>query len=322
MKRILGVVALVLGAFLLMLGALSKFYIYDQLALAPLDTNSTSTSETIQDAEYFDIAGGLKVTTGPLRSVRVTVADKELSAEASKDLGADIAVYDTFSQVDKPDFDFGSGETALSASHEIIAFDRVTGETVEWDKTRIMTGGLTVRGNHKGLFFKFPFNTQKKTYQFWDGSIKEATDAVFDGEDTIDGLKVYRFVQTIEPTKIGTTAIPGALIGDERPNVVLDRMYSNVRTLEVEPETGAIIRGGESQDSWFELNGERKLTATTASLSYTEDYVQANVDDISGQAFALRTIRTTLPLWGSIIGVLLIIGGFFLARKPKEASAE
>lgn len=317
MKRILGIVAVALGAFLLVLGALSKFYIYDQLAVAPLDTNSTSTSETVEDAQYFDVAGGLKPATGPLRSVRVTVADVEKSKEASDDLGRDIAVYDTYSQTDTPDFDFGSGETPLSGSHEIVAFDRVTGETVDWEGSRSTSGGLTVRGAFKGLYFKFPFNVQKETYQFWDGSVKEATDAVFDGEDTIDGLKVYRFVQTIEPVKIGTFAVPGALIGDERPTVVTDRYYSNVRTLEVEPETGAIIRGGESQDSYLELNGKRVLTLTEATLQYTPDYVADNVEEYKFLSTALGTVRTTLPIYGSLAGLLLIIVGFVLTRGTK-----
>ena len=40
MSKKLGTVALFLGAFLLALAALSKFYMYDRLAVVPLNTKS------------------------------------------------------------------------------------------------------------------------------------------------------------------------------------------------------------------------------------------------------------------------------------------
>lgn len=319
MGKKLGLVALVLGAFLVVLAGLSTFYMYDRLAVVPDNNQTTSISQTApgEDAEYLDVGaeGGPAVVTGPLKSTRIVQGNVELSEEASEDTGRDIAVWDTFTCTDTPDFDCGSGETPLSSTRDTVAFDAHDGETVDWAKTRTESGGTKTRGAFKGLYFKFPFGTEKKTYQFWDGTLKQAAPATFKGETTIKGLDVYEFEQVIEPTKTGTIAVPGSLIGEDRPTVVADRIYSNTRTFLVEPVTGVIIRGGESQDSYLELAGERKITTTQATLGYTDAYVQETVDEYSGKATLLKAVKTTFPLVGGIVGlVLIVLGAVALVR--------
>ncbi|RZI89140.1 MAG: DUF3068 domain-containing protein, partial [Microbacterium sp.] len=46
MGKKLGLVALVLGAFLVVLAGLSKFYMYDRLAVVPDNNQTTSISQT------------------------------------------------------------------------------------------------------------------------------------------------------------------------------------------------------------------------------------------------------------------------------------
>ena len=236
MAKKLGLGALFLGVFLLVLAVLSKYYMYDRLAVVPDNTQTTSISATPpgQDAEYLDIGAGPAVVDGPLQSTRVVVGDVKLSEEASKELDRDVAVWKTFSCTAPPSFDCGSGETPLSAHlRPRRVRSRNTGETVDWDQTRSETGGNKVRGAFKGQYFKFPFDTQKKTYQFWDGTLKEATPAVYKGQSKVNGLDVYEFEQVIEPTKTGTIAVPGELLGvDDKPTVVADRIYSNTRILQ------------------------------------------------------------------------------------------
>lgn len=313
MGKKFGIVALFLGAFLLTLAALSKFYMYDRLAVVPQNTETTSISATEpgSDAEYLDVAAGVKITTGPLKSTRVVVGDVDASEKASKSLDRDIAVWNTFSCTDKPDFDCGAGETPLSGTADIVAFDRNTGEAVDWEGSRSESNGVKTRGAFSGQYFKFPFDTKKKTYQFWDGTLKKATPAKYVGEGEVKGLKVYKFEQVIEPTKTGTLAVPGTLVGDDRPTVVADRIYSNVRSFSVEPTTGVIIVGGEDQDGYLEINGERKVTTTKASLRYTDKNTQDTVDEYKGKAALLGAVKTTVPLVGGIVGLLLLLGGAF-----------
>lgn len=332
MKSKLGLVALVLGGFLVVFAALSKFYVYDRLAVAPLDVESTTISETAEGQDATILIARESTSepqTTALKSVRVTQADPELSEQASEALDADIAVYDTFSQLDTPDFDFGGGtEASISGSRDIVAFDRKTGEAVEWSGTRSWADGEETRGaRFEGLYFKFPFDVQQETYQFWDGTIQRATDIEFDGETEIDGLSVYRFVQTIDDEFLRTMDVPGSMLGGDEssPGVTTERYYSNTRTLYIEPETGAIIRGGEDQRQWVVAPDGTEVEIVNAQLEYTAETIAESVEDQQGNAAGLTLFRSTVPLVGSILGVILIVVGavlFVTGRPARPAHAE
>lgn len=323
MGKKLGLVALVLGAFLVLLAGLSRFYMYDRLAVAPDNNETTSISRTApgNDAEYLDVGaeGGPKVITGPLRSTRLVQGNVDLSAKASKKLGRDVAVWDTFTCTDTPDFDCGSGQTPLSSAKDRVAFDAHTGEAVDWRGTSTETGGKKSRGHFEGLYFKFPFGTEKTDYNFWDGTLQKAAPAVYQGETTLEGLKVYEFKQVIEPTKTGTIDVPGSLVGQDAPTVTADQMYANTRTFMVEPVTGVIVKGGEAQNSFLEINGERKLTTTKATLEYTDAYVKDTVDEYSSKVTLLKAVHSTFPIVGGLVGlVLLALGVVSLGRGKNQ----
>jgi hypothetical protein len=53
---------------------------------------------------------------------------------------------------------------------------------------------------------------------------------------------VFRFVQSIEPVAHATVEVPGSIVGSGQVTVEADRVYANVRTHWVEPETGVIIK--------------------------------------------------------------------------------
>lgn len=322
MGKKFGIVVLGLGAFVLVLGLLAKFYMYDRLAVVPLNQETVSTSETLpgEDAEYLDVDNDLTITNGPLRSVRVVTGDVDLSKEASDELDEDVAVWNSYVCTDTPDFDCSGTETPLAGSNDTVAFQRNSAETVRWSGAVSEASGETDEDPFEGLYFKFPFDTQKKTYQFWDGTLKKAMPAEFKEETELKGLKVYKFVQEIAPQKSGEISVPGNLVnGSADDTIKADRIYSNTRTLYVEPVTGAIIKGGEAQDSYLEVNGERGATTTKATLEYTDDYVQTNVDDYKSKASLLTLIGSTIPLVGTILGlILIVIGAVLFARGSRR----
>lgn len=324
MRTKLGIVALFLGAFLLALAALSKFYMYDRLAVVPFNNTSTSISETKPgaDADYLDIAA-LEVVSGPLKSTRVVSGDVKQSKAVSKTLGRDVAVWNTYSCTDKPDFDCSAGQTPLSGTTDVVAFDRTTGEAVNWTGATSDSGGeVTDPAGFEGQYFKFPFDTQKQSYEFWDGTLDRATAVEYVGEGEVDGLGVYQFRQTIEPTKTGEIDVPGDLVGEDADTVTADRMYSNVRSFSVEPTTGVILVGGEQQDSFLTVDGERKLTTTKATLGYTDENVQNTVDEYKSKALVLGLVKTTIPLVGLVLGVLLIGLGLLSRRGHRSRPPE
>ncbi|MEJ7633456.1 DUF3068 domain-containing protein [Aeromicrobium sp.] len=324
MSKKLGTVALFLGAFLLALAALSKFYMYDQLAVVPLNTESTSQSTTAPgaDAEYLDAAAGLKSTSGPLKNTKAVIGNVEEGKKASEELGRDIAVWDIYDCTDKPDFNCGSGETALSAADDRVAFDRTSGEAVSWKGSRSSFDGKDLQpGDFEGLYFKFPFDAQKKTYQFWDGTLRKATPATYEGEGEVKGMKVYEYEQKIAPVKTGSIDVPGKLVGSDEQTVTADQIYSSVTDYSVDPVTGVVLVGQTAQDSYLEVDGQRALTTTEATLRYTDANITKTVNEYESKAMLLSAAKTYVPVGGAILGLVLIGLGLFTRRDRGDVGA-
>lgn len=304
MKRVLGYILLGLGAFLLVLAPLARFYIYPSLAKAPIDVYSKGTS--VGSGTVFSIADLAEVQTD-ITSTRTTRGDVEASTD-------DLAVYDSFSNTADAD------GTTLTASIERVGFDRFTGVAdPEFDST-VDTGEGPEAVTYEGQVFKMPFDTQQSNdYLWWDGSLRQATPIAFEGVEDIEGLRTYKFVQTIEPTKIAELDVPGDLVGSDQPSETIDRIYSNTRTIWIEPNTGAVVKGEEDQDSFGELDGERVLTITQAQVAYTPEAVTANVEEYSSLGSQLNLIRNVIPVWGAIIGVILLIIGGLLVWSSKDS---
>jgi hypothetical protein len=317
----LGAICVALGVFLLAVAGLAKFYAYDALAVVPLDQETTSVSFG-PDATYLNIGaeGGPAIESGDLVSTRRVVGDVEASEAASDELDRDVAVWETYS-FNNPADSKDNDEEPLSGRIDYVAFDRHTGEAVDCCDTYTETGGNQTPIVFEGQYFKLPFNTQKQDYLFWDGSLEQATPMVYQEEEEVEGLTTYRFEQTIEPTDIDLqssggenefTEVPGSLIGMDEPSVETDRMYSNVRTLWVEPETGVIIKAQEDQLSTLDVDGEPVATITDVVIGYDEDTVKSNADEYSSLASSLKLIRSTVPLVGLVLGVILLAAGIFL----------
>ena len=50
---------------------------------------------------------------------------------------------------------------------------------------------------HEGLAYRFPFDTEKKTYPYFDPIAQKAYDANYEGEEDVNGLSVYKFTQNV-----------------------------------------------------------------------------------------------------------------------------
>ena len=321
-----GLTMLGVGVFLLAMGLLSQFYAYGQLAVVPLNQNTVSYSEG-SDATVFDIAGKQEITTDLLSTGNV-VGDVAASKKASTDLNRDIAVWEKLTYTTKPGAVVSEATPPLSASHDRIAFDRHTGEVVPCCGSYISSSADIDTGDElrdtatkvSGLYYKFPFGTQKKTYQYWDGSLKKAVPALYKGTSNLDGLTVYKFEQEIAPTTVGQITAPASFFGiDEDGDVTLDRIYANTRTMWVEPETGVIIKSQEQQHAVAEYDGDEIATLTDVTSVYSDKTVDANVKEYTAKSSQLKMIRVWVPLIGDLLGVVLILLGLgLLLRRRSE----
>ena len=352
MRKKVGIVLLALGAFMLVLAGVSKWYIYDKVALAPLDRNA-STAEGAEDeptvaegeGTVFSIAAGLQEIDTTVTSIRNTVGQVEDSEELSDATGEDLVIYETFN------YSLDGEDRVLSGTFDRVIYDRHTGETYDCpeevadlcdektgsniseevteqlieqfdteDLTEIeaeeqdisfLAPGDEGFDGFEGQYFKMPFNTQKQSYPWWDGSIKQAADMVYQDEEEVQGLTTYRFQQVIPPTDIADQELPASVTGLP-DDVLADRMYSNTRTVWIEPETGAIIKASEDQLTTFDYEGESLVTATDVTIEYNEATQEAFADEFGPLATQLKIVRVWVPLGGLIVGLLLLALGAFL----------
>ena len=290
MGRRVGFVLVFVGFFLLFLALSVRFYAYPRLQKAPLDQYSTPVATGT--ATYFNRAQ-LREVTAPVQNIRTVKGDAKAG-------NASTAVWDSFVMT-KDAGDNG----VLQAARERVALDRVTGES------KRCCGD---QPPHSGLTFKFPFNTQKRTYQFWDTTAKRAFPATYAGSERIQGLPVYRFEQRFNNVPLDRLEVSGAQAGQPSvATVPATIMYSDVKTLWVEPRTGIIIKGAEDVTQILQTDaGVPVLTAFKGSLSYDQNTIGGNVDDAKTAIGQLRLIQWTLPIGGLVLGVLLIVGGTLL----------
>jgi hypothetical protein len=161
---------------------------------------------------------------------------------------------------------------------------------------------------HRGLVFKFPFNTKKQSYQFWDSTVKAPYTARYDGTEKLDGLLTYRFVQPIPDVVVGQVEVPGALVSTDQASVMADRVYSTVRTLWIEPRTGAIIKGQEQLNQRLVYLG-KEAPIIHGTITYTPQTVANYVKQYKSDARQLAIVSTYGPITLWILGPLLILIG-------------
>jgi len=297
--RRLGYVLAFIGLFLLFFGLLERFYAYPRLKKAPLDQESAPVA--VGTGTYFNRSPQkLRELQGAqLKNVRTVKGDPRAGTQ-------EVAIWDSFTST----VDMADGGV-ITAAQERIALDRVTGQSVN-------CCGENPR--HQGLTLKFPFDTKKQTYQFWDGPAGRALPAVYTREETIQGVKVYRFEQRIDRLTLGTQEIPGSLAGDPGvASVQTNIVYSNVKTVWVEPATGIIVKGQQDISQVLEptTGGGKVLTLLDGVLTYDDATVRANAADAADAAGRLRLLSTILPIGALVVGLVLLAVGLLLLREPE-----
>jgi hypothetical protein len=298
MARRVGFVLVFLGLFLLFFGLVERVYAYPRLKKAPLDQYSQPVATGT--GSYFNRSPDKlrEITGAQLKNVRTVRGDVKAGSD-------EVAVWDSFnSTVDTAD------QGVITATQERIALDRVTGQSVQ-------CCGENPR--HQGLTLKFPFDTRKTTYQFWDGPAQRALPAAFTRTERINGVTVYRFEQRIDQLDIGDQDIPGTLAGEPgTPSVQTDVVYSNVKTLWVEPATGIIVKAQQDVTQVLRTpGGEEVLTLIDAVLTYDDATVGANADDAAKGANQLRILGTVLPVAALALGLIALAAGLVLLRSPE-----
>lgn len=296
-----------IGALLLVFGALVHFYAVPKLAVAPPDLDST-THLSAQDATIFD-TGALKPITTDLEVTNRTVGN----VKAAKSAPDDTVVWASMTTIRSvPDGTVRSQSTSSTAMNDktAMAVDCCGNFVEESDGTRSPT-------KPSGLVYKFPFDSQKKTYQVWESTIGEAVPAHYTGTSSIEGMKVYSYVYEVPATKVGSERLPRSVFGLKgKGDVRADSMYQATVTKYVEPTTGAIVNSIQDVKSWYTAKGQ-DLVTSAGKIHYTDAQVSKIVDDYKGQAAMLRLADGFVPWLVMLVGLVMVAFGLVVGRRRR-----
>lgn len=304
MRSKMASVAVGLGVFMLVAAALVRFYAYPTLAVVPPDHESVTELEST----------GAKVFNSDPTVLETETTDLEISSNTVADSGADapdgVVVWVNSATVKRAD------GTVFQQTRERAAFDGTDAAGVECascDTWVEVAAGEREPTTFEGLVYKFPFDTQKKDYPVWDGTTGEAVDATFEGEEEIDGLTVYKFVQSVGEQVVDTREVPGSVFDVDDASVQAEMWYSMTRTFYIEPVTGAPVNRVEDRVQELRYDGA-VVPAFTGTVQYTQAQVEELVDEAGSNATLLGGMKVLFPLLLLAVGLALLLGGLFLSR--------
>jgi len=307
MRRLIGPTLVGLGVFLIVAAGLARFYAYPALAEVPSGYDGTTQLEA-NGAQIFNYDPA--VLAPETHDLAITSKTSEVADAEAPEGGA---VWTNRTTVTRAD-----GST-FQQSREQFAFDEngagVDCECDTWvEETNADNKVVQVPTTPDGQVYKFPFNTEQKSYDVWDGSLGEATEATFEGEDTIQGVRVYKFVQVVDPTVIDTRDVPGSVFGSDEASVEAEIVYAMTRTFYVEPVTGSPVHRIEERVQEL-VHDDVRVPAFVGTVHYTDAQVDENIDAVSSKATLLGGLRVLFPVILLVLGLVLLGLGLVIHRR-------
>lgn len=299
MRRAVGAVVLALGSFLVVAAILLPTYVAGNLVKTPLDQYTVSVA-TSDNATVFDVATLTEQQNVPVEATRTVRADPEKSTD-------DVVVFDAFLVLE----DTRDGKQ-ITFTSDRVGLDRRTAEAQRGFDAAVDDQET----DHEGLIYKWPFDAEKKSYQYFDTTTRKAYEAKYVASEDVNGLEAYKYEMEVPATKIGDLEVPGELVGSTEAAVKADRYYSNTRTVWVEPKTGVVLKGQEKQSQTLrDAAGADKVTLFAATLTFDDQTVNEAVSVAKDSISQINLVHTVAPLVLGVLGVLLILVGVFLVLR-------
>ncbi|MFI7081926.1 DUF3068 domain-containing protein [Micromonospora sp. NPDC049903] len=162
----------------------------------------------------------------------------------------------------------------------------------------------------------FPFHSDQTDYEVFDRDLRQTRVAEFKGTEDIDGLEAYRYEQVITDEKLPLPADRvGLLLGALAPGSTSgDVVYSNIRTVWVDPVTGSYLKVREQQKKVLVPNAGAQVTLLDADFSYNDETVAASVERAKESRGQLTILGVYAPLGLAVLGVAMILVGLLVSR--------
>jgi hypothetical protein len=308
-----GFIVLGVGLLCLALVPLLHWYVLPRVEVLPLDENATSVSTG--KGTYFD-QSSLRVTGPATLTVTTHVLGDVAAGEASG-----YAVWNISTVVDTPD--------TLPKQDPRLSLDWTLERWVGNRGTDQPVYCCGASAHFAGAYIKFPFDVAKQTYQFWNPKAKKAFPVHYAGTMDVQGLTLYRFQGIVPPTKIGSTQVPGTLVGlPTTAMTTVDMYYQDKGTeVDVDPVSGIPVVTVQHVVSTFRLPGSDTDRLTLLAVTFTtnqatRDTLVSLVKDTDNKlGLVQRTLPTVLLVAGA---VLVVLGAGFVVlalRRSRRNSA-
>jgi hypothetical protein len=308
MRRVLGVVLTGLGAFLLVLALLFRFYLPGQVIKFPLNEYTVS-DLTGTNVSYFSEQTLTEVTGATVRAASTVQGDVAAGSSST-------AVWNDVTGV----FDITSGPspgTPIGYSSERIAFNRRSGLVENCCGAAIGTKSVKMSGQE----FVWPIGTQKKNYQVFDTTLLKPETAKFTGTSTVDGMNVDVFVEHVVNQKFATASVPGSLVGMKgQSTVTLPEDLTATNTYYVDPESGSPLKMVEDQTEFLAnpSTGASALTLLHGTLTTTPKSIASAANTARSDDNEITWVQDIGPLIAGLLGLLLLVLGVLLVLARYE----
>jgi hypothetical protein len=339
MLRIAACGTIGLGAALLIAALLLSTYTSSRITKIPLNLDATLISEGTGTAlDNASLSGDHVVINQNV----ALVSQQQISVETPAN--AEVVTLQVGSSVRRSDKQKDNG--LLLALVDTVTINRKTALAVADDSH---PGGSVQKPRgigdenpptaiplrHEGLAYRFPFNTERKTYPYFDPIAQKAFDANFDGEEDINGLTTYRFTQTVgvngegklvaplpypslysgeEDRKITTSAAMWGIPGEPGEQITMTRYYTAKRTFWVDPVSGTIVKETEQAHHYYARDPLKpEVTLADYKLTSTPETVESQVNSARDEGDRLALWSRVLPITFTAIGLIALIGGAVLA---------
>jgi hypothetical protein len=307
MRRSTGLAASALGAFLVVLALLTRFYIAEQAIKFPLNEHRITTL-TAENVSYFN--------PGELQELRrVTMTDTSTTEGDVASGSSSTAVWNNFSYI----FDQTNGLT-YDYSLQRLAFNRRSGELVD-----CCGANVNARRIHfSGLGYVFPLGAQKTTYQIFDTTLMKTHPISYAGTATVDGLATYKYVEAVAPTRVGTDQLPGSLVGMlDQATVSLGEYYAGTTTDYVDPISGVPVLVRTGQHLYLvDSSGKQVLNLLNATFVTTPASVAAAAQTARSADATISVATVIVPATVGVAGVIVLSIGVIMARTRPDSDDE
>lgn len=305
----LSLILLGLGTFLLVLAPLLAWYVTPRAAVNPIDIDQTAVyrgTGSVFDTEELETVPDQRITV--TQRVRANVEDSER--------GGDVAVWDVTTTVDTDkSLPAADPHDALDFTPHRWVMDRETTKPVHCCKEKPYIEGEA--------YLKFPFDVQRRSYQWWDNTLGSTVTLRFRGTEKVQGYTGYRFTGTVAPAKVGTRLVPGSIVGqDSRPQVLAEEWYSNHGIeLIVDQRTGRVVYAQVGPERTLRAPGAKKdavVLLDSRKIAFTTATQKEAVRLAKRDSDQLRAVSETLPIGAAVAGFVLAVAGGILVAKGRR----